>query len=89
MRPDCAVEGRVVKGFLFLVTSWLLVALRGYRRWISPQLGNHCRFYPSCSAYAEEAVVRFGPLRGMRLGAWRLLRCHPFHPGGSDPVPLR
>jgi hypothetical protein len=78
-----------VKGILDLVTSGLLMALGGYRRWISPSLGNHCRFTPSCSAYAEEAVRRFGPLHGIRLGGWRLLRCHPFHPGGCDPVPLR
>ena len=89
MTPDCAVEGRVVKGFLFLVTSLMLAALRGYRRWISPLLGSHCRFHPSCSAYAEEALVRFGPARGFGLGVWRLMRCHPFHPGGVDPVPLR
>jgi putative membrane protein insertion efficiency factor len=46
-----------------------------------------CRFYPSCSAYAVEAVVRHGPIRGVWLAVWRLLRCHPFHPGGIDSVP--
>jgi hypothetical protein len=89
VRLDCAVEGRVVKGIFFLVTSGLLTALRGYRRWISPMLGSHCRFYPSCSAYAEVAIARFGLWHGVGLGVWRLLRCHPFHPGGVDPVPLR
>lgn len=58
-----------------------------YRRWISPALPARCRFYPSCSAYALEAVTRHGTLRGAGLTARRLLRCHPFHPGGFDPVP--
>ncbi|MDO3705539.1 membrane protein insertion efficiency factor YidD [Micromonospora echinaurantiaca] len=58
-----------------------------YRRWISPALPARCRFYPSCSAYALEAVARHGALRGAGLTVRRLLRCHPFHPGGHDPVP--
>ncbi|MEH0937336.1 membrane protein insertion efficiency factor YidD [Micromonospora psammae] len=58
-----------------------------YRRWISPALPARCRFYPSCSAYALEAVARHGALRGAGLTVGRLLRCHPFHPGGHDPVP--
>jgi putative membrane protein insertion efficiency factor len=58
-----------------------------YRRWISPALPARCRFYPSCSAYGLEAVVRHGALRGTGLTIRRLLRCHPFHPGGYDPVP--
>ena len=62
-------------------------AIIAYRRWISPALPARCRFYPSCSAYALEAVARHGALRGSGLAAWRLLRCHPFHPGGCDPVP--
>jgi uncharacterized protein len=58
-----------------------------YRRWISPALPDRCRFYPSCSAYALTAIANHGPLRGLGLALWRLLRCHPFAPGGFDPVP--
>lgn len=58
-----------------------------YRRWLSPALPARCRFYPSCSAYALEAVARHGAVRGTGLALRRLLRCHPFHPGGYDPVP--
>lgn len=65
----------------------LLGAVRAYRRWVSPLLGARCRFYPSCSAYAEEALSRYGALRGGWLAVRRLGRCHPFHPGGLDPVP--
>lgn len=61
--------------------------LRAYRYVLSPFLGNRCRFHPSCSSYTEEAVLRFGVLRGGWLGIKRIGRCHPFHPGGFDPVP--
>lgn len=57
-----------------------------YQRLISPYLGHHCRFYPSCSVYAREAVLRKGLLSGIRLSVKRILKCHPFHPGGFDPV---
>lgn len=65
----------------------LLGAVRGYRRWVSPMLGARCRFHPTCSAYAEEALTRYGTRRGGWLAMRRLSRCHPFHPGGYDPVP--
>jgi putative membrane protein insertion efficiency factor len=66
----------------------LLVALvRAYRRALSPLLGERCRFAPSCSAYALEAVTVHGAARGGWLALRRLARCHPFHPGGHDPVP--
>ena len=61
--------------------------IRLYQRFVSPLLGPRCRFYPSCSCYAHTAIERFGVLQGSYLGARRLLRCHPFHPGGFDPVP--
>jgi putative membrane protein insertion efficiency factor len=71
------------------VTRILLAVIAGYRRGISPLLGPHCRFAPSCSAYAAQAIARYGAARGGWLALRRLLRCHPFHPGGVDPVPDR
>lgn len=65
----------------------LMLLLTGYRNFISPLLAPRCRFYPSCSAYALEAVQVHGALRGAWLAARRLSRCHPFHAGGLDPVP--
>lgn len=65
----------------------LLGLLRIYRYGISPMLGRNCRFYPSCSHYAHEAIERHGALHGGWLAAKRVGRCHPFHPGGYDPVP--
>ncbi len=58
-----------------------------YRGGLRPLLGQGCRFEPSCSQFTEESIARHGVLRGSLLGARRLLRCHPFHPGGYDPVP--
>ena len=67
--------------------AMLISLIRTYRYAISPLLGNHCRFYPSCSRYAQEALLKHGAWRGSLLSLNRLLRCHPFHPGGYDPVP--
>ncbi len=67
--------------------SIMLVAVKFYRNWISPALPGSCRFAPTCSAYALQALERHGALRGASLTTRRLLRCHPFHSGGYDPVP--
>ena len=69
------------------LTRALLLLVEAYRLILSPILGGHCSYVPSCSAYAEEALHRHGALRGARLAAGRILRCHPFRPGGPDPVP--
>jgi putative membrane protein insertion efficiency factor len=72
------------------VPARLLVGLISvYRRFVSPMLGPRCRFYPSCSAYAQEAIRVHGAGRGSWLAVRRLGKCHPFHPGGLDPVPPR
>jgi putative membrane protein insertion efficiency factor len=64
-----------------------LFLLRFYKRFISPLLPPMCRFEPTCSVYTMQAVEKYGALRGVWLGLRRLLRCHPFNPGGWDPVP--
>ena len=63
-----------------------LTTLRIYKRWISPAIPSACRFYPTCSEYMMGAIERHGVLRGVGMGLRRLLRCHPFHQGGVDPV---
>ncbi|HEV8499662.1 MAG TPA: membrane protein insertion efficiency factor YidD [Gemmatimonadaceae bacterium] len=65
----------------------LVLMVRGYQVALSPLLPSSCRYYPSCSAYAIEALQRHGALRGTWLAARRIARCHPFRPGGYDPVP--
>jgi uncharacterized protein len=67
----------------------VLVPIAAYQRWISPARPRRCRYEPTCSAYAVESVERFGVVRGLLLGAWRLLRCNPFSHGGFDPVPKK
>ena len=67
----------------------VLAPIRLYRRFLSPALGQRCRYYPTCSAYAEEAVREVGAFRGMILAVWRVLRCNPFSRGGLDPVSER
>ncbi|WP_341502609.1 membrane protein insertion efficiency factor YidD [Gallaecimonas sp. GXIMD4217] len=71
------------------VSKVLIVPIRAYQLLISPLLGPRCRFTPSCSQYAIEALKRHGPLKGSWLAARRILKCHPCHPGGHDPVPER
>ncbi|HET9553071.1 MAG TPA: membrane protein insertion efficiency factor YidD [Anaeromyxobacteraceae bacterium] len=70
-----------------MIARLLVLLVRFYQRFIGPGLPPACRYYPSCSAYAVEALTRHGAARGSWLAARRLLRCHPFHPGGVDPVP--
>jgi putative membrane protein insertion efficiency factor len=65
----------------------LLALIRGYQYTLRPLLGANCRFAPSCSEYAREAIEKHGAGRGAWLAARRILRCHPYHPGGYDPVP--
>lgn len=67
----------------------LIAAIYGYRRWVSPLFLPSCRFAPSCSNYAIAAIEQYGPLRGTILAVRRILRCHPFAPGGYDPVPVQ
>ncbi|MBL8985684.1 MAG: membrane protein insertion efficiency factor YidD [Gemmatimonadetes bacterium] len=64
-----------------------IALIRGYQRFISPAFPPRCRFSPSCSQYTLEAVERYGLVRGSWMGLKRIARCHPFHPGGFDPVP--
>ena len=80
---DGARPGIISRGARWTVT----MAIKGYQRAISPLFPSTCRFHPSCSAYALTSVERFGVLRGGWLAAKRIGRCHPFNPGGYDPVP--
>ena len=72
-----------------LLALCLIALIRAYRLALSPFFGGHCRFHPTCSAYALKAVQRFGAVRGSWLALRRLGRCHPWHAGGFDPVPER
>jgi putative membrane protein insertion efficiency factor len=65
----------------------LATVIKGYQVFVSPVLPRSCRFYPTCSEYILEAFQVHGFAKGVALGSWRLARCHPFHPGGYDPVP--
>jgi uncharacterized protein len=69
------------------MTRALLAIVAAYRYAFSPMLGRSCRFHPSCSEYAQQALERHGALRGLWLALRRVGRCHPWHPGGYDPVP--
>ena len=68
------------------VRRTFIYLIRGYQVAVSPLFPQSCRFFPTCSEYAIEAIERYGPLKGTYLGLRRVLRCHPFHPGGFDPV---
>jgi hypothetical protein len=69
-----------------LITAILIAPIRAYQRWVSPAFGPRCRYYPTCSAYAIEAIRELGPVRGTILAGWRLLRCNPFSAGGVDEL---
>ena len=69
-----------------IATAVLLTPIRAYQRWISPAIAPRCRYYPTCSNYAVEAIRELGPVRGSILAAWRVLRCNPFSHGGVDEL---
>ena len=66
--------------------SLAIAPIKLYQRLISPAFGSRCKYYPSCSEYAAQAIERFGRLRGLALAGWRLLRCNPWSHGGFDPI---
>ncbi|MCF2863783.1 MULTISPECIES: membrane protein insertion efficiency factor YidD [Pseudoalteromonas] len=67
----------------------LIIVIRGYQKWISPLLGPSCRFNPSCSSYALQAIKMHGAIKGSWLATKRIVKCHPLHAGGDDPVPSK
>ena len=79
--------GSALSGLSRLDASLLIASIRVYRRWISPYTPPTCRFSPTCSSYAEEALRELGPLRAVPLIIWRIARCQPLCKGGYDPVP--
>ena len=84
MNTESGSAGSPPAGHPGVATRLLLLGVSAYRLLLSPFLGGFCRFEPSCSRYAEEALRRYGAWRGLRLTAGRLMRCQPFHPGGID-----
>ena len=70
-----------------MLKSFMLLVIRVYQKLLSPLLPQACRFYPSCSEYSRESIVRHGVVKGVKLTFFRLGKCHPFNPGGHDPVP--
>ena len=75
------------KSLAWLLKNIFLALIWFYQSAISPWLGPNCRYKPTCSEYARQAIVKYGPVKGSWLALKRILRCHPFHPGGYDPVP--
>jgi uncharacterized protein len=86
--PDDQQANGSVRG-VTVSARLLMLPIAGYRRFVSPLLGVRCRFAPSCSEYALGALAEHGAVRGLWLAVARLARCHPFNPGGYDPVPTR
>ena len=70
-----------------MIKKIFIFPIKLYQKFISPLLGNHCRFYPTCSAYMIEAIAVHGVIKGLLLGTYRILRCNPFGKSGHDPVP--
>ncbi len=70
-----------------IIKSSLLLFIKGYQLFLSPYLKPSCRFYPTCSEYSHKAISRYGIIKGLFLSLKRILRCHPYNPGGFDPVP--
>jgi len=70
-----------------MISRFLIGCIRAYQTYLSPHLGNNCRYVPTCSEYTAQAIERYGALRGTLMGCARILRCHPFAKGGWDPVP--
>lgn len=81
--------GKITRRYKQTVTTFLALTIRAYQFFLSPLLGNRCRFYPSCSSYAIQAIQLHGSLFGCYLALRRILRCHPWHEGGIDLVPER
>jgi putative membrane protein insertion efficiency factor len=72
-----------------MIAKLLLLLIKGYQKGVSPFLPARCRFYPTCSQYGVESIKRFGAIKGSYLTVKRILKCHPFHPGGIDEVPKK
>jgi putative membrane protein insertion efficiency factor len=70
-----------------MIKKILIIIIRGYQKFLSPLLGNNCRFTPTCSEYFILAVEKYGVFKGSYLGGKRIIKCHPFNPGGYDPLP--
>jgi len=78
---------RIFKSLYRLLSDFLCILIRFYQKFISPLKPPVCRFTPTCSEYALEAIKKYGPLKGLFMAIWRVLRCNPFSKGGFDPVP--
>lgn len=89
MRKESKQENRFISFLKSPLKSFFILLIRSYQLVISPLLGPNCRFYPTCSAYAIQALSIHGCIKGIFLISIRLLKCHPFHPGGYDPVPKK
>ena len=69
-----------------MIGKFLVKIIEFYQKRISPRMGHRCKYYPSCSEYTKQAIIKYGAIRGVFMGAWRILKCNPFSKGGYDPV---